>query len=166
MLKLVSTTFNYRVHVPPFFFQMIILSMHLLSRMDVMLDFICMWSVDLRGARGKRNNTTWIILDHNGAHTRSSIVVFCILKTNKYFNVFLLQIYLSNIDVFQYVTQCSTCTRQNTIHSIVHPAYTNEEEIYMYVCTCIKVTLKGELSLIPARTVGRDSDYEFHVCEF
>ena len=37
----------------PYFFQMIISSMHLLSRMNVMLDFICMGSVDLQGAHGK-----------------------------------------------------------------------------------------------------------------
>ena len=44
---------------------MIVLSMHLLLLMNVMLEFICMRSVDLPGARGKRNNTRWKILTHN-----------------------------------------------------------------------------------------------------
>ena len=32
-----------------------------ITRMDVMLDFICMWPVDLTGARRKRQNTKWKI---------------------------------------------------------------------------------------------------------
>ena len=52
-LKLVRTNLNYRVQgtsiPPPFFFQMNVNFMHLLRRMNVMLDFICMGSVDLQG---------------------------------------------------------------------------------------------------------------------
>ena len=45
---------------------MIILSMHLLPRINVMFDFICMDSVDMRGARGKRKRITkWKILAHS-----------------------------------------------------------------------------------------------------
>ena len=44
-----------RSHGP--FFQIIILSMQLLPRMNAMLDFICMGPVDLLGACRKRQNT-------------------------------------------------------------------------------------------------------------
>ena len=78
-LKLERTYLNYRalattndVAPPPFFFQMTILSMHLLPRMNFMLDFICIGSVDLRGARGKRKqNTKWKILAHSGTRTQN-----------------------------------------------------------------------------------------------
>ena len=51
--------------------------------------------------------------------------------------------YLSNIDIFQYVTRCSTCTRQNTSSCL--------DDIHMYtlvldIHACIKVTLTGELA--------------------
>ena len=56
-LKLARNNLKYRVQgtsTPLFFYQMIIFSMHLLPRVNVMLDFIYMDSIDLLGARGKR----------------------------------------------------------------------------------------------------------------
>ena len=40
--------------ITPYFFIMIILSMHLLPRMIVMLGFICMGSFNLQGTQGER----------------------------------------------------------------------------------------------------------------
>ena len=51
ILKLVRTNINYIVLGTS---TVIFLSMHLLLRMNVILDFICLASVDLRGARGKK----------------------------------------------------------------------------------------------------------------
>ena len=74
--NLVRTNINYNVVRPPFFFKMTILSMHLLLRMNVMLDCICMGSVDLPGSHGKQNKnkkknktkqkTKWEILANSG----------------------------------------------------------------------------------------------------
>ena len=52
-LKLVHTNLNYCVlgtSAAGIFFQIIILSMHLLPRINVMVDFICMSSVHPQGA--------------------------------------------------------------------------------------------------------------------
>ena len=64
-LKLVRTNLNYRVlgtSTAAIFFQMIIFYMHLLHRMHVMLDFICMGPVELSGACRKRQNIKFKIL--------------------------------------------------------------------------------------------------------
>ena len=62
-LKLVRTNLNYRkalgTSIAAIFFQIIILSMHLLSRMNVMLDFIYMGPVDLPWAHRKWQYTKW-----------------------------------------------------------------------------------------------------------
>ena len=50
--------------------------------------------------------------------------------------------YLSNIDIFQNVTQNSACTRQNTLYFIILERvqlYTFVSEVY----ECLKVTLIG-----------------------
>ena len=39
--------------------------------MNDMLDFICMAPVNLPGARRKRQNAKWKILNHNGIRTHS-----------------------------------------------------------------------------------------------
>ena len=53
-LKLVRTNLNYRWTTPQFF-KMTVLStsMHLLPRMNAMLDFICVRPVELPGAQNK-----------------------------------------------------------------------------------------------------------------
>ena len=56
--------------------------------------------------------------------------------------------YLSNIDIFQFVTQNSTCTRQNTLYFIILeliPMYTLVSEVHL----CIKFTFIEELSSKP-----------------
>ena len=59
-LKLVSTNINYHVLVLlPYFFEMTVPSMHPLPQMNVALTFICMGSVELWGACGKRKNSKW-----------------------------------------------------------------------------------------------------------
>ena len=68
--------------------------------------------------------------------------------------------YSSNIDIFKYVKQYSTCTRENMLYFIMPRTYTNVEHV------CIKVTLKGELISTPASSVVRDSEYESQVSEF
>ena len=81
-------------HIPsPFFFQMIILSMHPLPRMNAMLDFICKTRSDRVFGR---------VLHVESKHRTSAS--FC---------------FLSSIDIFPYVTQYSTCTRQNTLYFII-----------------------------------------------
>ena len=58
-LKLERTNLNNSVlgtSTAAIFSQMIILSMHLLPRINDMIDFICMGPVDLPGARRKRQN--------------------------------------------------------------------------------------------------------------
>ena len=50
---------------------MIILYMHLLLRMNVMLDFICMGSVDLRGAREKEKKLKGKVLANSGTRTHN-----------------------------------------------------------------------------------------------
>ena len=60
ILKLVRSNLNYRVlgtSIAAIFFRMFILPMHILPRMNIMLDFICMGPVVLPGARRKRQNT-------------------------------------------------------------------------------------------------------------
>ena len=62
-IKLYYTNLNYHVqctrnfHRRHFYFKMIILSMHLLPRLNVMLDFICMEPVDLTGPTTKYKMT-------------------------------------------------------------------------------------------------------------
>ena len=53
------------------FIQMISLSMHLLPRVNIMLDFICMGPADLPGAHGKRQNTKWKIIAHRGTQSHN-----------------------------------------------------------------------------------------------
>ena len=45
--------------------------MHLLPRMNVMLNFICMAPVDPPGTRRKRQNAKWEIHDHSDIRTHS-----------------------------------------------------------------------------------------------
>ena len=58
--------------------------------------------------------------------------------------------YLYNIDIFQYVTQNSTWTRQNTIYCIIFE-----------VDVGLKVTLIGQLHQSPGCSVGTASGYKF-----
>ena len=69
LLKLVRTHINYQYPKPPYFFKTIILSMHLFRRMNVMLDFLCIGSVELRRTRSKRNYK--IKLVHSGIRTHA-----------------------------------------------------------------------------------------------
>ena len=79
------TYFNYRVlgttTVAIFSFKWSFsLSMHLLPRLNGILDFICMEPVDLPGVHQKRQNTNWKILAHSGTRTHnleiSSLVLY------------------------------------------------------------------------------------------
>ena len=79
-----------------------------------------------------------------------SLVVFFMLKAN----TGLLRLLL----FFQYIpipicnNTIHDCTRQNTLYFIIlAPLYTFVLEVHV----CIKVTLKGELSSIPASSFGR-----------
>ena len=115
---------------------MIILSMHPLPRMNVVLDFICMGPVDLPGACQIQQNTRLDRMFGRVLHVESkhtTCASFC---------------YLSNIDIFQYVTQNSSCTRQNTLYFMnleLIPLYT----LVLKVCVCINFTLIGQLSSKP-----------------
>ena len=51
-----------------YFFQMVILSMHLLLGMNVMLDFIWIGPVYLQGAQ---QNTNWEMIAHSGTQTHN-----------------------------------------------------------------------------------------------
>ena len=57
LCTLIETTVYQKLVPSPFFFLMIILSMHRLPRVNVMLDFIFVGPVYLPGARLKRQNT-------------------------------------------------------------------------------------------------------------
>ena len=73
--------------------------------------------------------------------------------------------YLSNIDIFQYVTQIRTRTRQNTLYFIMSRTCTDVYTLISKVHVCIKVTLKGELSSSHSSSVCRGSNYESRGCE-
>ena len=91
---------------------------------------------------------------HGAYHTRWSVwLCYACLKQTQDLCVFLL---LSNIDIFIYVTESRTRTKQNMLYFVMPRTYTNVKEIHV----CIKVTFKGELSSLPASSVGRGSDYD------
>ena len=122
LFKLPCSTSQYR---RVFFFQIIILFIHLLTLMNVILYFICMGLVDLRGARGnwKAKNTKWKILgtrSYNLAIHRQTLLLTGLIGL-----ILHIYCYLSYIDTFHYVTQCSTCTRQNTLYFTMPRIYTN-----------------------------------------
>ena len=148
-LKLERTYLNFRVLRAStavfFFFQIIILFMHLLTLKNVILDFICMGLVDLRGARGnwKAKNTKWKILgtrSYNLAIHRQTL-----LPTGLIGLILHIYCYLSYIDTFQYVTQCSTCTRQKTLYFIMPRIYTNVYIVIGSHVSCITVIFKEGL---------------------
>ena len=66
------------------------------------------------------------------------------------------------IDIFQYLTQYSTSTRQNALYVTISRTFSNVEEEHV----CIKVTSEGEFSSIPASLVSKASDYESQGYEF
>ena len=49
--------------------------MHLLPQMNVMLDFICTGSVELRGTRSKRKFSEGKLLVHSGTGTRNPLIM-------------------------------------------------------------------------------------------
>ena len=77
-LKLVCANSNDRVLnlAPPFFFQMIIFSIYLLLRMNIMLDFICIWPIDQSGAHRKRQIQNEKLLPRVGLEEICSLVPF------------------------------------------------------------------------------------------
>ena len=128
----------YKELVPPqfFFFQMISPSM----RLNVVLDFICIGSVNLPEA--------WVfgrVLHVESKHR--TCASFC---------------YLSNIDIIQWLTQYSTCTRQNTLYLIIPeiiPVYKLVLELYL----CLNVNFNGKFSIRPGSSVVKRLATHFKV---
>ena len=74
------------------------------------------------------------------------LTVFCMLKANT--GLVCLLCYVSNINIFQYVTHNQSCTRHNTLHFIIPeliPMYTLESEVH----ACINASFIGHLSSKP-----------------
>ena len=72
--------------------------------------------------------------------------------------VFLLYVQYT-VAIFQYVTQCSTCTRGNMPYFIILKHLPSVKEVHV----CIKVTSIEQLSIKPGSSVGRVSGYKSRV---
>ena len=65
--------------------------------------------------------------------TRSDIRAFCcVLHVEGKHGTSVSFCYLSHIDIFQYVTQCSRCTRENTL-CFMPRTYTSVEEVHIWI---------------------------------
>ena len=68
--------------------------------------------------------------------------------------------YLNNIDIFQYVTQKSACTRGNTLYFIIERNYAN---VYISIGSTCMYMYKGHLNRArPCSSVGCASDFKFN----
>ena len=125
-------------------------------------EFTCFGLVDLPRARACRNrqNANRKILAHSGARTHNleicSAVLYRLYQTIGIMFCRVLHVeskhmtcaticYLSNLDIFQHVTQNSTCARQNTLYFTILgliPMHILVSEVHV----CIKVTLIVQLS--------------------
>ena len=88
-----------------------------------------------------KNPTTWtfrplykspIYRSLTVTSTRSGRVFGNIMRVDNKHMASVSLCYLSNIDIFQYVTRCSTCTRQDTLYFIMSPTLTNIKLEYIW----------------------------------
>ena len=62
------------VYYDAIFFNIIVISINLLSRINVMLGVICIGSIELQETRGRRKNAKWKIPIKSGIQTHNLVI--------------------------------------------------------------------------------------------